>query len=377
MNNASFTVTATGRVVVSGNLSGSISLSQGAAVLFQSHTGLTLPAGWSVSAQAGGGYSLEYQAPPQKYTVTFDLNGGYFMISESEMKTTAETVVTEGERLGLADGNADTVLSTFFPSGVTAPVNTNGLKGWNTERNGTGTDFDLTAPITGNMTLYAQWIEEREITVKLRNGDLPVIPILGEIYATDDSALRAEIWNGKDLTLNAGDSLNYLIFMGLGYNPTESGTYCSLVTGYEGYWNTKADGTGEMYTEGTPIAEDVTLYLCWKHTGYMVLLKEGNVPDHNGEEYFIRKDGYLWQDKTFTAGKGASLGTKLPTLKVEYYNKSGNLVEVPGYEFTGWNTKADGTGTTYTADTPINEVLILYAQWSSPSPRRRKPSRGQ
>lgn len=34
-----------------------------------------------------------------------------------------------------------------------------------------------------------------------------------------------------------------------------------------------------------------------------------------------------------------------------------------GYEFTGWNTKADGTGDAYGADTKIGHSMTVYAQW--------------
>ena len=49
---------------------------------------------------------------------------------------------------------------------------------------------------------------------------------------------------------------------------------------------------------------------------------------------------------------------------------SKNGYYLAGYEFTGWNTKADGTGTAYTDEadytwtgTQKNERVTLYAQW--------------
>lgn len=35
----------------------------------------------------------------------------------------------------------------------------------------------------------------------------------------------------------------------------------------------------------------------------------------------------------------------------------------PGYVFLGWNSKADGSGTTYTKDTPVTKTVTIYAQW--------------
>ena len=34
-----------------------------------------------------------------------------------------------------------------------------------------------------------------------------------------------------------------------------------------------------------------------------------------------------------------------------------------GYKFTGWNTKADGTGDIFTAETDVTESMTVYAQW--------------
>lgn len=44
---------------------------------------------------------------------------------------------------------------------------------------------------------------------------------------------------------------------------------------------------------------------------------------------------------------------------------AGISFSLPGYEFAGWNTKADGTGVPYAGSTgfTINETTTLYAQW--------------
>ncbi len=39
-----------------------------------------------------------------------------------------------------------------------------------------------------------------------------------------------------------------------------------------------------------------------------------------------------------------------------------------GYTFKGWNTKADGTGDPYTAETKVNKSLTVYAQWEAVAP---------
>ena len=71
---------------------------------------------------------------------------------------------------------------------------------------------------------------------------------------------------------------------------------------------------------------------------------------------------------------GATSGT-VPTDDTKYNSgatvtvklNSGSLAKT-GYTFSGWNTKADGTGTTYTAGTgtfTISTTTILYAKWTA------------
>lgn len=50
----------------------------------------------------------------------------------------------------------------------------------------------------------------------------------------------------------------------------------------------------------------------------------------------------------------------------ERTGRGGQAMPTPtraGYKFTGWNTKPDGTGTTYTASNLPNDDIILYSQW--------------
>ena len=60
-----------------------------------------------------------------------------------------------------------------------------------------------------------------------------------------------------------------------------------------------------------------------------------------------------------------------PNRRVQEQNPNGNHFELPsvqptreGYEFTGWNTKADGTGAAFTAETEVKQSLTVYAQWA-------------
>ena len=79
---------------------------------------------------------------------------------------------------------------------------------------------------------------------------------------------------------------------------------------------------------------------------------------------------------TFDANGGAfadnTTTKKIPAI----IGKTVTLVQQPvktDYTFTGWNTKADGTGETFDANTVIKTDMKVYAQWKKPDTPTPKP----
>ena len=112
----------------------------------------------------------------------------------------------------------------------------------------------------------------------------------------------------------------------------------------EGYsftgWNTKADGTGTPYADKEPVSfdADTTLYAQWTVDPVIT---------------FVANDGE------------GTMGTQ--TVKPNKANVlTANTFTRADYDFAGWNTKADGTGTPYAdkASITTSENVTLYAQWT-------------
>lgn len=125
---------------------------------------------------------------------------------------------------------------------------------------------------------------------------------------------------------------------------------------------------------------------------YIVALRDGDAPaqsvfllgneDALREDWFLkRKDDlddpskyYMWQVATgisVTFDKNGGDTEANPNRMMQEQNPNGNYFELPsvqptrkGYEFTGWNTKVDGTGATFTAETEVKQSLTVYAQWT-------------
>lgn len=116
-----------------------------------------------------------------------------------------------------------------------------------------------------------------------------------------------------------------------------------------GGWNQEGDGKNRIYQPGEVIKmpnHQVVLYAVWEPITYE-----------------IRFDG-----------NGAEGGEGIPESIRAAYDEAVRLPmcqsEKPGYEFAGWNTAADGSGTAYSCEEDVEglcakegESIVLFAQW--------------
>lgn len=204
-------------------------------------------------------------------------------------------------------------------------------------------------------------------------------------------------------------------------------------------WDTKADGSGTSYTDGQSVSNltttdgaTITMYAKWvqgdgdlvtanKGTGISAATGTGTYKDGAGVglNATVAK-GYTWKSSESTTGWFDSTGKKVSsnqnykftmtpgakiytakatanTYTIKYnknksdaigtiadstytYDVKGalrtNVFTATGYKQTGWNTKADGTGTHYDAGKVIDvinwtdldgKVINLYAEWEKQS----------
>jgi uncharacterized repeat protein (TIGR02543 family) len=212
-----------------------------------------------------------------------------------------------------ASGQSATVLGvgTLVRSGYS-------FAGWNTAVDGSGTTYNTGASITitGNVTLYAKWIENPYTVNYIGNentgGSVPV------------------------------DNMHYAS----GQSATVLGVGTLVRSGYSfAGWNTAADGSGTTYAAGTSITMTgtITLYAKWTETPYSVTYDGNKNTDGSAPVDNMR---YASGQSATVLGNGALVRT--------------------GYSFVNWNTISNGSGTSYDigASISITGNLILYAQWS-------------
>ena len=190
------------------------------------------------------------------------------------------------------------------------------FSGWNTAANGSGTNYPAGSDIsvTSAITLYAQW--NSTITYNGNGDDGGTVP--APTIATSSAAVTQLATNTGLLT-----KTNYTF----------------------GGWNTAANGTGTSYAAGLSTyssAGNVTLYAQWNST----ITYNGN---------------------SNTSGTAPASQTAIGQKPLTLQGNSGTLART-NFTFGGWNTAADGSGTSYAASA-TNYIstgsTTLYAMWNT------------
>ena len=264
-------------------------------------------------------------------TVTFDYDGA--------TSPTAPTTITVGKGDSIGDA---------MP---TTPVKTNySFDKWvNTADN---SDFDKTTTVNSDITVKATYKSDITVNFNINDGTTPATP-----FATDKGAPSKSYTAPSDPT-----RANYT-FVG---------------------WNTKANGSGKFITAADYATlndvstaaggtNPVELYAYWADAPVTPGKLPGNeTPNDNGVKVTFDSNASGSASSTVTDANPKyvypHLGDALGTLMPEAPTRT-------NYKFVGWNTKADGSGTTFTDATAITTTLdgvtangskynlVVYAQW--------------
>jgi len=217
------------------------------------------------------------------------------------------------------DSNAYTASSTVNVSSIGTLTKTGyAFNGWNTSANGSGTARAASSTFSigsANVTLYAVWVAGYTVTYDA-NGGTGTVPIDSNAYLASSTV-------------------------------TVSGISTLTKTGYAlTSWNTQSNGSGTAYATSSTFvigSANVILYAQWTVA------------------YYVTYDG-----NTNTGGATSTDSTPyLSGATTTVLDNTGSLVKT-GYTFIGWNTLADGTGTTQATSSTLiiaSANVTLYAQW--------------
>ena len=188
--------------------------------------------------------------------------------------------------------------------------------GWNTEADGTGTSYSdgQSYDFDSDIVLYAMWIGQYH-TVTFAEND----SVSDQVTATQSENAPSPLHLFANLSP---------VFVNEGYSFTG--------------WNTVANGTGTSYSDGQSydFHSDIVLYAMWQPTDVTAAF---NVNGGTGSVASV----------TVAVGSTVSLPS------------AGGIAQT-GYFFAGWNTAANGFGSSYQAGASVvvNSNETFYAQWA-------------
>ena len=333
---------------------------------------------YSDGTQNGGNYdNAKFYYTRNSYDIVF-LNNG----------TTEKTVSRKFEQSIAVAG--------YTP---TAPTSKEGYQfdGWYDNELCEGNAYDFTGKTmpAQNITLYAKWVAPTYTVTVYDQDDNKLGEIIvskGDTVTDKLSMLEANLKS----TLETGDSfLGWTINRGLPFNPgTKITTNYELYakvgnsTGYSVTYNANG-GTGSMtdnekYAKGAKATVKSNSF----RNGDMVFLGWNTKADGTGTTYYPNSTVEITDNVTLYA----RWGDKASTVSVTYHSNFApdqtktvkdiannsqikvadyTTLDLPartGYTFTGWNTQADGKGTSFAADASarvdnLGSDNVLYAQW--------------
>ena len=285
-------------------------------------------------------------------TLSFDLNGG-------TGTKPADITGENGESVTLPTGNEITRENYTF-------------LGWSTEKdanlvtsNGKAAVYPAggTFEVSGKTTLYAVWAQSAgklagKIAIAIRkDGTIPGEPSLQ--YASY-TFLTSSL--GNSTLMSVDNVLDYInpaqtmvgksnvesvlqpTFYSYVNNKNANGTYWNNDTQYVEWYVVKYQNSDYAYHIDGVVRDKSKVHLDYDGNGYT----DGLVPD--SIELFAGNETTVSQAGNYFNGK-----------------QDWRELKKAGYTFTGWNTNADGTGTTYQPGTSmtVNENTTLYAQWKA------------
>lgn len=225
-----------------------------------------------------------------------------------------------------------------------------------TSSEGTGKYAQVGAPGTSNKTYQFNQNSKEYIGIditptKLHNSDGSYTET-ATANAGDVINYVNGVWGGEEpveltVTFEANGNAEYPVEGTMNPQTVNAKTDTALNANSftrEGYsftgWNTKADGTGTPYADKAIVSfdADTTLYAQWTVDPVIT---------------FVANDG------EGTMGTQTVKPNKATVLTANTFTRA-------DYDFTGWNTAADGTGKAYAdkANITTNKNVTLYAQWT-------------
>jgi len=279
-----------------------------------------------------GEYKLYAKWQGNTYKVAYNCNGG------SNAPATSTHIYGTASNL-----SANTCTKTGYT-----------FNGWNTESDESGTSYSNKASIktlatSGTVTLYAKWkVNTYKVHYYGNNST-------SETYTSSTSCNDAgKCGLARYTTGSTYDKTNKIFKHATAHEYDESFNLAYNRFKRTGYtfngWNTKSDGSGTNYANQASVNK-----LTATNDGIVKLYAK-------------------WKANTYNVSYNCNGGSNAPATSTHTYGTASNLrantCTRTGYTFNGWNTKKDGSGTSYSDKASVKTLatsgtVTLYAKWKA------------
>ena len=325
-----------------------------------------LLAGWNTKADGSGThYDLSedivlsedltlYAEWVPLHSLTYNANGGTGTLTSGGSYSYDDTTVTLQGANAYANIPRGAVVTL---SGGEGFVRTGyELIGWNSSKAAAdaGTvEYGLNGSemtLEGDTTLYAVWRKLLSVTYDVNGGTgMPAKADSHDLYQISSGVCSTgDVYSsGTNVTVAAAGTMEKEGYVLLGWSTDSTRTAEDFDT------STQTD-----YALGgtlSNLTEDTTLYAVWQKKAHILY-------DLNGGSGTLTDPSGL-----ITIGSGQFSTGDIYTVGTDAVLSNGTGISYTGYTLTGWNTKADGTGTEYALRATLTNLpgdVTLYAQWS-------------
>jgi len=365
----------------------------------------------TVNGTTNNTLTLSSTKPTKNYTITYNANGGSVSTATKSVSCTFNkwNTKSDGSGTGYSAGgsfttNADTTLYAQWSNPTAGTLETptrtgHSFDGWYTAASG-GSKITSSSTITGNTTLYAHWTANTYTVTFNANGGSGAPANQTKTYGVNLTLTSSVPSTSKKYTITYNANSGTC-------SETSKSVSCTFAN-----WNTSANGSGTSYSKGGTYSNnsEVTLYAQWTDptAGTLATPTQTN---YSFDGWYTAASGgtkitststisgntTLYAHWTLNAydiiydangGSGApssqkkihnetlTLTSSIPTTVKTYkitYNANGGAASSSSKSvnctFNKWNTKADGSGTSYLkgASYTNNAAATLYAQWTNPT----------
>ena len=296
------------------------------------HTMTTSGAGLTTIYGGGTNHSsfqIAAVAPPS-YTVTFDANGGTgSMIPQTASSATNLTAnaFTKADHVFAFWSTASNCSFAYNNSGSYA--------------------------FTASTTLYACWRGAGQISETL-NGTGITTYGFGNVTVGSTATKQLFLKNIGDANSLSGTISNSSISTGVGLTAAGAANGATPACNFSG--------------GGLNYGQSCAFTVTWTPSSAMTLNTGSHSFDiqFNGTIFSTTFSGVAVTTKTVTFDANLGAGTMANQVSATTANLTANTLTRSGYNFVGWNTAANGTGTTYldAAAYAFTSNVTLYAQWA-------------